>query len=191
MDRRRGRPARSWTSASRSAARAPRAGPRRACDRARSSAEQLLARVALVRLAQVLERLALGLRQLRRHLHAQPREQVAAPAALQLRRAAPLDAKELSVARAGRHLQRDAPVGRRDLDLRAKRSLVERDGDLEHEVVAAALVELRRLDARDDVEVAGRRAAEARLALALQLDLRPVLDAGGDVDRVALRAPLA
>ena len=51
------------------------------------------------------------------------------------------------------------------------------DRHLEHEVVAAALVELRGLDARDDEEVAGGRAAPAGLALALELDLRAVLDA--------------
>src|SRR6185503_8454389 len=35
------------------------------------------------------------------------------------------------------------------------------------------------------------RAAETGLSLALQLDPRAVLDAGGDLHRVALRAPLA
>src|SRR5207244_4293874 len=68
---------------------------------------------------------------------------------------------------------------------------VEGDGNVEHEVVAASLVELRGLDAGDDVEVARRRAAEAGLALALELDLRTVLDARRDAHRVALRPPLA
>src|SRR6185312_12113119 len=57
-------------------------------------------------------------------------------------------------------------------------------------VVAAPLVELRRLDARDDVEVSGGRAAEPGFALSLQLDPRAVLHAGGDPNRVALRPPL-
>src|SRR5439155_1160289 len=73
----------------------------------------------------------------------------------------------------------------------AERRLVERDGNVEHEVVATALVELRRLDARDDVQIAGGRAAESGLALTLELDLRAVLDAGRNAHRVALRAPLA
>ena len=92
------------------------------------------------------------------------------PVALQRRRAAALHAQQLAVLRAGRDLDRDAAVGRRDLDRRAERGLVERDRHLEHEVVAAALVQLRRLDARDDEEVARRRAALAGLALALELD---------------------
>src|SRR5262249_24642574 len=88
------------------------------------------------------------------------------------------------------NLQRHPPVGCRDLDRRAERDLVEADRDVEHEVVAAALVELRRLHARDDVQVAGGRAAVAGLALALELDLGAVLDAGRDAHRVALGAPL-
>src|SRR5262249_45414535 len=82
-----------------------------------SSVEQPVSRVALVRLAEVLERLALSLRQLRRHVDAQAREQVAAPIALQLRRAAPLDAEQLAVGGPRRHLQRHAPVGGRGVDL--------------------------------------------------------------------------
>ncbi len=40
----------------------------------------------------------------------------------------------------------------------------------------------------EDVEVAGRAAAQARLALAGQPDARAVLDAGGHIDRQAALA---
>ncbi len=103
----------------------------------------------------------------------------------------PLDAEQLPVLRARRHLERQAPVGRRDLDRRPERGLVEAHRQLEHEVVAAALEELRALDTGDHEEVARRRAAPAGLAFALQPDLRPVLHPGRDRDAVALRAPLA
>src|SRR5581483_202559 len=83
--------------ASAGASRRGRPRPRSCTGAGRPSAEQLLPRVRLVCLAQALERLALGLRQLRGHLDAEPREQVAAPVALQLRRAATLDAEELAV----------------------------------------------------------------------------------------------
>ena len=133
-----------------------------------------------MRLAQLLERLALGLRQLRRHLDAQPREQVARPSPFSFGAPRPLTRSSLPSSVPAGTFNETRPSGRRDLDLGAERGLGERDRHLEHEVVAAALVELRRLDARDDVEVAGRRAAAAGLALALQLDLRAVLDARRD-----------
>src|SRR4029077_18545903 len=69
--------------------------------------------------------------------------------------------------------------------------LVERDRHLEHEVVAAPLVQLRRLDPGDDEEVARWSAAPAGLPLALEPDLGAVAHARGDTDRVALRSPLA
>src|SRR4051794_7463488 len=135
--------------------------------RARSSVEQPVSRIALVRLLQCLERLALGLVRLRRHLHAQAREQVATAVALQLRRAAAFDAQHLPVGGTGRDLQRDTAGGRRDLDLGAERGLVVVDGHIDDEVVAATLVELRRLDTRDDEEVACGCTAVAGLTLAL------------------------
>src|SRR5579862_1935761 len=157
----------------------------------RRSREQPLARIRARRLLELLERLALRLRELGRHLHADAREQVAAAVPLQLRDAAALDAQQLAVRRTGRNLQRDTPVRGRNLDRRTERRLVERDRHLEHEVVPAPLVQLRRLDARDDVEVARGRAAVTRLALALQPDARSVLDARRDLDGKALRPPLA
>ena len=89
------------------------------------------------------------------------------------------------------NLQRDGALGRRHVDLAAERGGRVRDGHVDDQIVAAPLVDLRRLDARDDVEVARGRAAVPRLALALELDARAVLRACRDLDREALRAPLA
>src|SRR5918911_681678 len=121
-----------------------------------------------------------------------PRWQVAAATALQLRDAATLDAQQLAIRRARRHLQRHRTVGRRQLDGCAQSGFAQRHRHLDDEVGrAAALVQLRRRDARDDEEVAALAAAVAGLALALQADASAVLDAGRDLDRVALRAALA
>src|SRR5207247_556774 len=80
---------------------------------------------------------------------------------------------------------------RRHLDRRAERGVGERDGDVDDEVRAAPLVDRRLGHARDDDQVAGRAAAVAGLALALEADPRPVLDPGRDLDRVALPPALA
>src|SRR5439155_337376 len=102
-----------------------------------------------------------------------------------------LPAQQRPILRAGLDLYRDRAVRGRYLDGRTERGLRERDRDLDDQVVASALVQLRRLDARDDVEVARLAAREAGLALALQADAGAVLDAGRDLDRVALRPALA
>src|SRR5581483_4012007 len=131
------------------------------------------------------------LRDLLWHLDVHAREHVALAVALETRSAAALDAQQLSVLGAGRDLQRHQAFGCRHLDLASERNGRERHGHVDDEIVAAPFVDLRRLNARDHVEVAGGRAAVPRLALALQLDTRPVLDARGDLHRVALRAALA
>src|SRR5206468_3868392 len=64
--------------------------------------------------------------------------------------------------------------------------LGDRQRHLDLEVVALGLEHRGRLHARDDVEVAGRAAAATGLALAGQAHARAVLDAGRDVDPVAL-----
>src|SRR5207248_9684173 len=86
---------------------------------------------------------------------------------------------------------RDGPFGRRHLDARSEGGLRIRDRDVDDEVVAAPLVLGRPADARDDVQVAVRAAVLARLALALEADAGAVLRPGRNLDRVALRAPLA
>src|SRR5439155_25635074 len=72
-----------------------------------------------------------------------------------------------------------------------ERRLREHDRNVDDQVIAAALVQLRGLDASDDVEVARLASREAGLALALQADAGPILDARGDLHRVALRPALA
>src|SRR5207253_200785 len=119
-----------------------------------------LPRVLARDLLQLLERLALLLRQLLRDGDAQPGDQVALAAPLQLRRAVAADAQLPAVLRAGGNLQRDAAaVGCRHFDRRAERGLCVRDGHVDDEVGPATLEQLRRLDARDDEQVAGRAAA--------------------------------
>ena len=130
---------------------------------------------------ELLEQLALLLVQPLRHLELEPCEHVALAAARELRRAAPADAEQLAVLGARGHLQRDGAVRRRHLDRRAERRVGERHRHRHEQVVAPALVGVRRLDVRDDVQVARGRAAVAGLALPLEPDARAVLDAGRDL----------
>ena len=67
--------------------------------------------------------------------------------------------------------------------LAAERRRRHRDRHAAEDVGAVALEELVRLDRQEDVEVAGRAAAQAGLALAGQADAGAVLDARRDVDR--------
>src|SRR5829696_352673 len=144
-------------------------------------------------LLQRLDRLALGLGQLLRDGDAHAREQVALAAALQLGGPLPLQLQQLARLGAGWNLDREPfAVRRRHLDLRPQCRLRIRDRDVDDEIGRAApLEQLRRRNARHHEEVARWPAVETGLALALQPDARAVLDAGGDLDRVALRALLA
>src|SRR5206468_488327 len=80
------------------------------------------------------------------------------------------------------HPRRGA-IERGDIDLAAHRSRRHRDRHLAEDIGAVPLEELVRLDRQEDVEVAGRAAAQAGLALAGKADARAVLDALGNVDR--------
>src|SRR5919197_5538982 len=140
---------------------------------------------------QLLQELALLLVHTLRHLDPEPREDVALAGAGEARRAAALDPQQLAVLGAGRHLQRDRPFGRRHLDLAAERGGRERHRHLHDEVVAAPLVDRRRRHAREDDDVARGTAVLAGLALALEPNLRAVLDARLDLHRVRLDAALA
>src|SRR5262249_1397348 len=83
--------------------------------------------------------------------------------------------------------QRDAVTVRcRHLDLRAERRFGVCDRHVDDEVGVAALKALRRLDARDDEQVARRAAVRTDLALALEADARALPHAGGDLPRVRL-----
>ena len=75
-----------------------------------------------------------------------------------------------------------AAVDLRHVELAAERRGGERDRHAAEDVGAVALEELVRPDRQEDVEVAGRAAAHARLALAAEADAGAVLDAGRDVD---------
>src|SRR5204863_9979425 len=187
---RRARPARDRT-ALRSAPSPPERATRRAESSRRASREQRLPRIVVGLLLQFLEQLALALLQPFRNAHLHAREDVAAAGALQLRRALALDAEQRPVLGAALDLQSHRPIRRRRLNLGAECRLGEGDRQLDDEVVSAALVHLRRLDARDDEEVARLAAVEAGLAFALEADAGAVLDAGRDLDRVALRPLLA
>ena len=113
--------------------------------------------------------------------------QVAGAAAAQRRHAAAVHDDRLPRLRAGGDVQRDVAVERRHLDLGAERG--QRRGDVDHgdEVLAVADEALVLLDAHDDVEVAGRPAALARVAAAGHAQALAVLDPRRDVD---LHVPL-
>src|SRR5262249_54254667 len=144
------------------------------------------------RLLQLLEQLALLLRELLGHVDLHAGDQVAAARALQAWGALAAHAQELAVLGSTGDLHRDlAAVRGRHLGRRPERGVGERHVDVDHQVVAPPRESLRGLDARDHVEVPCRSAVPARLALALQADPSAVLRARGDLDRVALRPPLA
>src|SRR5436190_18780449 len=187
---RRARPARDRT-ALRSAPSPRGRATRRAESSRRASCEPRLPRIVVGLLLQLLEQLALALLQTLRNGHLHASEHVAAAGALQLRRALALDAEQRPVLGTALDLQRHRPVGRRRLNLGAERRLREGDRQLDDEVVAAALVHLRRRDACDDEEIARLAAVEAGLALAPEADARAVLDGGRDPGRVTLCPLLA
>src|SRR5215207_4807504 len=157
-------------------------------------AQQRGARVAVHDLGEAVERLLLLGREVLRHVDHEAVVDVpaaAAPERLWALAAQPLDRP---VPGAAGHAQLLDAVERRHLDVRAADRLGDGDRHLDLEVVALAPEDRRLLDAGDHVEVAGRTAAQAGLALAGQPDPRALLDAGGDVDLVLLelaRAALA
>ena len=105
----------------------------------------------------------------------------------QHRHALALEAELPAVLRAFGHLDAGLrAVERRHLERAAERRRGHRDRHLAVEVGAVALEELVRLDRQEDVEIAGRAAAQAGLALVGEADAGAVLDAGRDVDRQRL-----
>src|SRR5262249_39819384 len=155
-----------------SPARAPPAGPARAGPRSSAS-----------HLPQLLEQLALLLVHALRDLDAHACEHVALARAAELRCAATLDAQELPVLGTGGDLRRPGAGGAGRPARPAEGCGRVRHRPLDDEVVSAPLVDRRGGDARDHYQVACGAAVLAGLALALEADARPVLDAGLDLHR--------
>src|SRR6266542_147147 len=93
---------------------------------------------------------------------------------------------------AGRDVDaRHLAVERRHLDVAAERGLHHRYRHAAMHVGTLALEQLVAAHRQEDVEIAGRPAARAGLALAAEADARAVLDTGGNVDLERLVAPRA
>src|SRR5262249_22635284 len=142
-------------------------------------------------LLQLLEQLALLLVHALRHLDADTREHVALALSIEPRGAAALDPQQLAVLRARGNLERDRTLRRGNLDLAAERGSGEGNGHLHDQVVTAPLIGRRRRDPRDDDQVAVRATVLTYLALPLEPDLRPVLDARLDLYGERAPPPLA
>jgi endonuclease/exonuclease/phosphatase (EEP) superfamily protein YafD len=175
-------PRRRRAAASRSARR-PRPRLRSRC-RTLSCAHPL-ARVVAVGLAPAAEeRLEVAVHTWRRD-DAQPHPLFAAP--LAALHAAPAQPQDLARAGAFRHGQVHRPVDGRRLDLAAEHRLVERDRQVDLDVVAGAAERRMRRDGDRHERVARRSLADARAALAAQADGLAVVDAlrDGHVERAA------
>src|SRR6185503_18527009 len=149
--------------------------------------QQALARVAVDDAGELLHGIALLVGELARDVDHEAVVDVAARLAAGHRRRAlaaqPLDG---AVTGAAGHAQLLRAVQRRHLDVGAAQRLGDRDRHLDLEVVALAPEHRRLADVRDDVEVAGRAAAQPGLALAGEPDPRALLDARRDVHAVLL-----
>src|SRR4029450_990844 len=88
----------------------------------------------LLDLLELLQQLLLLTREPLGHIDLHGDEQVPVPALSW--HALPTDSERPSVLRSARHLERHLPVQRRDADVRTERSLRERDGKLQGQVVA-------------------------------------------------------
>src|SRR4051812_9099147 len=154
-------------------------------------AQDPLARVAVHHLGELLHRGALLVREVLRDLDHEPVVDVAPGGAAEGGRALAAEALDGPVPGAGRHAQLLRAVQRRHVHLGAAKRLGDGDRHLDLEVVALGLEDGRLVHVRDDIEVAGRTAAQAGLALAGQADARTLLHARGDVHAVALDLPQA
>ena len=96
-----------------------------------------------------------------------------------------LDPQPLAAGRVRRHGERDRALRRRHVDLRAQRRLGQRDRHAHVEPIARAAKVRMRADVNREQDVAGRRVARSRLALAAKANLLAVVDAGRNlhVDR--------
>src|SRR6516162_7728458 len=130
------------------------------------------------------QKLTLAARQILRRLDVELNEEVAAVAGTQDGHALAAQPELPSRLRPLRDADPGLPaVERPDHELSAERSLDHRDRHPAVEIGAVALENRMRLDREKDIEIAGRPAAQSRLSLAAEPNPRPVLDAGGNVDR--------
>src|SRR5690606_8428809 len=131
-----------------------------------------------------LQQLALPLGEFLRRFDLDLDIEVAGLAGAQHRHALALQAELLARLGAFRHRHAGfRAVQRCDVESAAERRRRHGDRHGAEEIRPVALEELVWLHRQEDVEVAGRAAAHAGFAFALQADAGAVLDAGGNVDR--------
>src|SRR4249919_11154 len=132
---------------------------------------------------ELLQQLALFVRQVDRRFHEHLAVQVARRAAAHRTHAAIAHAEHLATLRFGGHAQFDLAAQRRNADRVAQRRLRDAHRYFAMQVVAVALEDLVRAHAHFDEQVARRRARRAGFAFALQAHTIAVVHAGGDLHR--------
>src|SRR6185312_16377643 len=146
----------------------------------------------LAGLLELLEQLFLFGRQVGRRLDGDLDVHVAALGRAHDRHALGAQAELVAALRPGRDVDARRPaVERRHLDGAAQGCLHHGDRHLAVHVRSFALEQRMPAHRQEDIEIAGRPAARARLALAAQANARAVLDAGWNVDLERLLAPHA
>src|SRR5579863_1356657 len=116
------------------------------------------------------EQFALAGGQATRGFNCDPHKLVAAPIAMQVREALALEPEDLTRLRAGRNLELDLAVECRHFYLASERGLREADRHFDHNVIVLADEQSMLFDMDDDVEVAGRSAAETGFTFSTQLE---------------------
>src|SRR5215831_1520508 len=135
------------------------------------------------RFRQLLECVALLLREPFRRLHLHGREQIASTATVDVGHALAAQSERRPGLRALRYFDLVHAVERRHLDLAAERHRRVVHGNLAEEVVSVAPEELVLLDVNDDVEAAGWSAGGSGFAFAGHSQLLASRDASGNLDR--------
>jgi hypothetical protein len=132
---------------------------------------------------QLLQQIALRLRQLRRRRDANLYNEVALAVLVKVRDALAAQPDLLAALRPFGNLDIRRPFEGLNLELCSKSRLRKRDGHHTMKIVAVPLKELVRLDVENDVKVTGGAAEYAGLALALVADAGVLLHAGGNLDQ--------
>src|SRR5215469_16415847 len=139
-----------------------------------------------VELGEFLEQLALPGREAARRFDGDAHKLIAAAVAMEIDDSLTLEPQYFARLRAGGDLEMHLAFEGRDFDLGAEGSLRETDRHLDNHVVVLAHEERMLLDVDDDVEVAGRAAAEAGLTLIAELEARAVIHPRRNLDRERL-----